>query len=94
MFEAVMRVAIERYPLILRGPTIKKAQRDPDKRIADSRISYVMKSGVDALRTYGFADVVEQSGLDVIFKEQQNNLRQQKNLREQKNSRRRRAATV
>ena len=88
MFEAVMRVAIERYPLILRGPTIKKAQRDTDKSTADSRIPYVMKSGVDALRTYGFADVVEQSDLDVILKEQQNNLRQQKN------SRQRRVATV
>jgi len=82
MFEAVMRVAIERYPLILRGPTIKKTQRDPDKRIADSHASYVMESGINALRTYGFADVVEQSGLDVILKGQQKDLR------------RRRAATV
>jgi len=83
MFEAVMRVAIERYPLILRGPTIKKTQRDPDKRIADSNISSVMNSGVDALRTYGFADVVEQSGLDVILEEQQRNLSQPKTQQEE-----------
>lgn len=70
MFEAVMRVAVERYPLILRGPTIKKNQRERHKRIADSHVSYVMKSGINTLQKYGFADVVEQSGLEAQLKEQ------------------------
>ncbi|KAF5362411.1 hypothetical protein D9756_002667 [Leucocoprinus leucothites] len=70
MFEAAMRIAVERFPLILR-PEGGKGRRKPRQQEKTADKPRIMESGIDALRKYGFAHVVQSSGLEASLREQQ-----------------------
>ncbi|KAJ3560950.1 hypothetical protein NP233_g10505 [Leucocoprinus birnbaumii] len=74
IFEAAMRVAVERFPLILRAtpppPKSRKGRKlelQNQKEIVKPRVK---QSGIDALRRYGFSHVLEKSRLEASLKDE------------------------
>ncbi|KAF9448926.1 hypothetical protein P691DRAFT_775032 [Macrolepiota fuliginosa MF-IS2] len=74
-FQSAVRVTVQRFPLVLRKPASKRRAKEGEEAHETLGKAVVMQAGVDALRMFGYANVVQGLDLDKVSTTQEEQLK-------------------